>query len=85
MLFVFLHFHHSSFFNDDLIQYHMHYLRNELMEQNFIKIVEPYDVVELSFIASKMQIPLQEVGRCGEKNGSSPIGMGIFFNNSVVR
>ena len=32
------------------------------MEQNFIKIVEPYDVVELSFIASKMQIPLQEVG-----------------------
>ena len=32
------------------------------MEQNFLKIVEPYDVVELSFVASKMQLPLDEVG-----------------------
>ena len=66
MLMSFLHSHHPSFFSDDTIQYHMQYLRNELMEQNFIKIVEPYDVVELSFIASKMQIPLQEVCRMVE-------------------
>lgn len=31
------------------------------MEQNFLKVVEPYDVVELSFVAEKMELPLDEV------------------------
>lgn len=31
------------------------------MEQNFLKVVEPYDVVELSFVAEKMELPLEEV------------------------
>ena len=26
------------------------------MEQNFLKVVEPYEVVELEFVASKMQL-----------------------------
>lgn len=31
------------------------------MEQNFLNVVEPYDVVELSFVAEKMELPLEEV------------------------
>lgn len=39
----------------------MRYLSNELMEKNFLKIVEPYDVVELDFVARKMELPQEEV------------------------
>lgn len=39
----------------------MNYLRNELMEQNFLKIVEPYNVVEIQFVAEKMDLPVDEV------------------------
>lgn len=31
------------------------------MEQNFLKVVEPYEVVELEFVASKMQLSREEV------------------------
>ena len=31
------------------------------MEQNFLKVVEPYEVVELEFGASKMQLSREEV------------------------
>ena len=44
-----------------MVRHHAQYLRNELMEQNFLKVVEPYDVVELEFVAHKMQLPLEEV------------------------
>ena len=31
------------------------------MEQNFLKIVEPYSVVEIGFVAEKMDLPIEEV------------------------
>lgn len=40
----------------------MRFLRNELMEQNFLKIVEPYDVVEIAYVARKMELPESEAG-----------------------
>ena len=43
----------------------MRFLRNELMEKNFLKIVEPYDVVEIGFVARKMELPEEEVGVTG--------------------
>ena len=43
----------------------MRYLSNELMEKNFLKIVEPYDVVELDFVARKMELPQEEVDLVG--------------------
>ena len=44
------------------MHFHSQYLRNELMEQNFLKIVEPYDVVEIEYVARKMDLPKEEVG-----------------------
>lgn len=44
------------------MHFHIQYLRNELMEQNFLKIVEPYDVVEIEYVARKMDLPKEEVG-----------------------
>ena len=35
------------------------------MEKNFLKIVEPYDVVEIGFVARKMELPEEEVGVTG--------------------
>ena len=32
------------------------------MEQNFLKIVEPYNVVEIQFVADRMKLPVEEVG-----------------------
>lgn len=40
----------------------MDYLRNELMERNFLKIVEPFEVVEIAYVARKMDLPQEEVG-----------------------
>lgn len=57
----FLHAQNPTFFGDEVIQFHMNYLRNELMEQNFLKIVEPYNVVEIQFVAEKMDLPVDEV------------------------
>ena len=45
------------------MHFHIQYLRNELMEQNFLKIVEPYDVVEIEYVARKMDLPKEEVGK----------------------
>lgn len=44
-----------------MVAHHTQSLRNELMEQNFLKVVEPYEVVELEFVASKMQLSREEV------------------------
>lgn len=44
-----------------MVKHHTQSLRNELMEQNFLKVVEPYEVVELEFVASKMQLSREEV------------------------
>ena len=59
---LFVNEQNSSFFTDPILQFHMNYLRNELMEQNFLKIVEPYDVVEIQYVADRMKLPIEEVG-----------------------
>ena len=54
-----------AFFEDEVVRFHMQFLSNELMEKNFLKIVEPYDVVEIGFVARKMELPEEEVGVTG--------------------
>ena len=44
------------------MKFHIDVLQNELMEKNFLKIIEPYSVVEIQFIADKMELPVVEVG-----------------------
>lgn len=53
--------YHPRFFSDEVVQFHTQYLRNELMEQNFLKVVEPYNVIEIQFVAEKMDLPVEEV------------------------
>ena len=43
------------------------FLSDELMEKNFLKIVEPYDVVEIAYVAKKMELPESDVG-AGERD-----------------
>ena len=43
------------------MKFHINYLQNDLMEKNFLKIIEPYSVVEIQFIAKKMELPESEV------------------------
>ncbi|KAM7453767.1 hypothetical protein BLSTO_05480 [Blastocystis sp. subtype 1] len=52
-----------AFFEDEVVRFHMRFLSNELMEKNFLKIVEPYDVVEIGFVARKMELPEEEIVR----------------------
>ena len=58
----FLHSYHELFFKDPIMKFHIDFLQNELMEKNFLKIIEPYSVVEIQFIADKMELPVAEVG-----------------------
>ena len=43
---------------DLLIKHHLHILQEQLLESNLIRIIEPYSCVELSHIATLMELPL---------------------------
>lgn len=46
---------------DLLIKHHLHILQEQLLESNLIRIIEPYSCVEISHIATLMEMPPQEV------------------------
>lgn len=46
---------------DLLIKHHLHILQEQLLESNLIRIMEPYSCVELSHIATLMELPLPVV------------------------
>jgi 26S proteasome regulatory subunit N6 len=46
---------------DLLIKHHLHILQEQLLESNLIRIMEPYSCVQLSHIASLMELPLPVV------------------------
>ena len=54
-------------FEDEVVRFHTRFLSDELMEKNFLKIVEPYDVVEIAYVAKKMELPESDVG-AGERD-----------------
>eukprot|EP00542_Grammatophora_oceanica_P018519 CAMPEP_0194035502 /NCGR_PEP_ID=MMETSP0009_2-20130614/7924_1 /TAXON_ID=210454 /ORGANISM="Grammatophora oceanica, Strain CCMP 410" /LENGTH=470 /DNA_ID=CAMNT_0038676885 /DNA_START=17 /DNA_END=1429 /DNA_ORIENTATION=- len=43
---------------DLLIDHHLHVLQEQLLESNLIRIIEPYSCVEISHIASLMEMPV---------------------------
>ena len=47
--------------SDLLIKHHLHILQEQLLESNLIRIMEPYSCVELSHIASLMELPLSNI------------------------
>ncbi len=48
----------SELLGDLLIKHHLHVLREQLLESNLIRIIEPYSCVELSHIASLIEMPV---------------------------
>ena len=61
--------------NDLLIKHHLHILNNQLLESNLIRIIEPYDCVEISHVAKLIEMPIGAV----EKKLSQMILDGKFI------
>jgi 26S proteasome regulatory subunit N6 len=46
---------------DLLIHHHLNYLHEQLLESNLIRIIEPYSCVEITHVASLIEMPLGSV------------------------
>lgn len=46
---------------DPIIRNHLSALYDTLLEQNLVRIIEPYNRVELAFIAQQVKLPLINV------------------------
>lgn len=61
--------------NDLLIKHHLHILNNQLLESNLIRIIEPYECVEITHVAKLIEMPIGAV----EKKLSQMILDGKFI------
>ena len=50
-----------EYFKDPIIKYHINNLHNDLLEKNLIKIIKPYSVVEIDFVAKSIGLNYQDV------------------------
>lgn len=46
---------------DLLIHHHLNFLHEQLLESNLIRIIEPYDCVEITHVAKLIEMPLESV------------------------
>ena len=51
----------KEYFKDPIIRYHINNLHNDLLEKNLIKIIMPYSVVEIDFVAKSIGLNYQDV------------------------
>ena len=51
----------KEYFKDPVIQYHINNLHNDLLEKNLIKIIKPYSVVEIDFVAKSIGLAFEDV------------------------
>ena len=51
----------KKYFTDKVINYHIRNLHNDLLEKNLIKIIKPYSVVEIDFVAKSIGLNYQDV------------------------
>ena len=51
----------QEYFKDPIIKYHINNLNNDLVEKNLIKIIKPYSVVEIDFVAKSIGLSYQDV------------------------
>jgi len=51
----------DTLFADSVLIHHLHNLHNDLLEQNLIKIIEPYSVVEIEFITKLIGLQSFEI------------------------
>ena len=50
-----------QYLNDPIIRYHINNLHNDLLEKNLIKIIKPYSVVEVDFVANSIGLSYVDV------------------------
>ena len=51
----------KEYFTDPVIKYHIDNLHNDLLEKNLIKIIKPYSVVEIDFVAKTIGLSYDDV------------------------
>ena len=51
----------QEYFNDPVIKFHINNLHTDLLEKNLIKIIKPYSVVEIDFVAKCIGLSYQDV------------------------
>ena len=51
----------QEYFKDPIIRYHINNLHNDLVEKNLIKIIKPYSVVEIDFVAKSIGLNFLDV------------------------
>ena len=51
----------KQYFQDRVIKFHINNLHNDLLEKNLIKIIKPYSVVEIDFVAKSIGLNYQDV------------------------
>ena len=51
----------KEYFSDPVIRYHIDNLNNDLLEKNLIKIIKPYSVVEIDFVAKTIGLSYDDV------------------------
>ena len=49
------------FIVDNFIVHHLENLKNELIEKNLVKIIQPYSVVQIDYITKSIGLPLNEI------------------------
>lgn len=52
---------HGALAEDKLVSVHLHTLYGNLMEQNLLRLVEPYSRVEVAHLAKLIDLPVQQV------------------------
>lgn len=61
--------------SDEIIKYHFKILYNNLLEQNLLKIIKPYSVVEISHVSDEIKLDIKLI----ENKLSQMILDGIFY------
>ena len=51
----------KQYFQESIIKYHINNLHNDLLEKNLIKIIKPYSVVEIDFVAKSIGLNYQDI------------------------
>jgi 26S proteasome regulatory subunit N6 len=51
----------KQYFQDKVVQYHLNNVRTDLLEKNLIKIIKPYSVVEIDFVAKCIGLSYDDV------------------------